>query len=247
MEREVTVDALQLVRDDGYVLIQAGSWSKDKGFHAMGYLPGGKRTVRMTSDKFMDDFLRERLGWLPKVIITSFHRTTELEDSYRYGLPSKYVKTVHYAKLDHKKAGHTPMGFQVPLYLDTADESSDSDNESDSTWQKQLAEHQIFAVVQESCDLFVWLPPDLFEVLESPDVKPKIKPWIVRSKASVESFMENYMLLQRSGMGKRRNMRYNKLDRPVVNSRRPPPVNSRRRVPQEFDSDEDCDVDTPDD
>jgi len=181
----------------------------------MGYMPGGKRTIRSSPDEFMENLLRDKLSWLPMVIITGWQKSTQEEDSYRYGIPSKYIKTVHYAELSREKAGHAPMGLEIPLCLDATNDSAD---ESGCSWQKQLAEVQIFAVIQRSCDadLFAWLPPDLFEALESPDVKPKIKPWISRSKGNVESIMDNYMLLQQRWNGREDRNRRLKITYPDV-------------------------------
>jgi hypothetical protein len=198
LERRCIVEALQLEQGKGHFLLQVGSWTEDKGYKANPVLPGGKRYSSITSEEYIEDFFKTKLGWIPfDKEITGTSKRVYVEKSEKFGMETKYTKATHYAILGDRM----PVQLKsVNLQLNLA--YGDKPPSAFSTLP-------IYAVITSSKDvkLYGWLPPDLFEARESKENKENMKKWIMGGKEHLERMLEGFELLQlRSWSRKYRNL-----------------------------------------
>lgn len=177
LERIVSVIAVSLRSTrTGRLLIEVGVWNPDHGAKTRCVLPGMKRSRGQLPHRALEDLLEHDLSAFSDGIeLECVESTVEVKESATYGgLTTKYLRTVHHAKLSMTfvephlpwtnvslskliEMGQTSMDVQRAVSKDTA-----SYMYEDAIRQQNIFAHSNGGKVL----LFAWLLPSEFQYLQ---------------------------------------------------------------------------------
>ncbi|CAK0897925.1 unnamed protein product [Prorocentrum cordatum] len=177
--RCVPLVAIRLTRPDGRLFVQLRLVKDSRGrLEASCRLPGGKQQAGEYPLQCFQRLLEERIAPLKGGLrLVEAFRETECEKSQRYGVPTRYIRTVVEARWS--EAADEALGRFVVAQRRESNASSGSDGSCESAGSpraKWRPRTQVFRFADE--DLFAWLAPEDFQCFQSPCGQGEFFQWL---------------------------------------------------------------------
>lgn len=225
VERTVTVAALRLEQTDGNTLMHAATWNAFDGLKLVHGLPGGKIGATTNPEDYVHDLIGNQLCWLPyETCFTGSKKEEYVKDSPEFGIPTRYSKTVFYAyegteaPTSHFKLNQRTNAKPLVYQLSTQSEQVEAPTTSqgrltraqikarsqadlagkDSTEPSPFKDVPMIAVIYdfENVGLYCWMPPQLFDVRDTPAFKAQMAEWTKFGMSKLESIMKDHGVLK---------------------------------------------------
>jgi len=151
LERVVAVEALHIENNDGHIFVQVGKFDAAGGVSVTCVLPGKKRGKGEFPHETIERVIENDLAPLSRSVkITRTEREIEIKASPTYGLDTKYLRTVHYARLR----------TDAPLpQLEELGTKAGPD----------VPKHTVHMIrSNNSAILYSWLTPEIFDLYRTP-------------------------------------------------------------------------------
>lgn len=169
VQRVVAVAVLHITDNEGNILTQVGSWDGGAA-HPKCALPGTKQRMRELPGDAALRVLETTLAPLHPGVsgFTLTDTSIEYKTSENYMIPTKYMRTIHYAHLDET----FPLG-NLPKATTTRPRTA---HHADALHERDL--YIFHKAHSEQRDIYAWLQQDELDLLQSPSGTQVLQGWL---------------------------------------------------------------------